>query len=325
MVHNYPTTPRALVYSGAGAGSRSVNSAVDALRKSLNPSKVRSVETIDAESVLTSNWESDCIVFVMPGGADLPYCRDLGKTIQCEDGTVSGIKKIKRWVEEDGGFYLGLCAGAYFASGMVEFERGNGAMEVVGERELKFYKGTAKGAVFPGFCYETEAGAVAAHVRYVDPESSLDACGRIRDDIPVQWKSCRDYVNGGPYWLCQNNTETLRINSVDTGADVEILATYPEKNHAAAAIRCPVGKGLAVLCSSHPELDSETYLHGAVEMISDHVERLKQDIGHPDLSHNQAYLQHVQKLVQTLDCNANKRKDLFRLLLSAGGLKTYLR
>lgn len=305
---------KALVYNGPGAGSRSVNSAMDALRRSFQSSKgTITVDTIDARAVLSDRWQEDCLCFVMPGGADVPYCRQLGR---------DGMERIRSWVEDDGGFYLGLCAGAYFASGNVVFARGSPDLEVIGERFLKFYRGTACGPVYPGFCYETERGAVAAPVRYLDWEESIDMDGRIRDE--VTWQSCRDYVNGGPYWLCQNDErEVLRIHSVHPVLDhVEILATYPEKNHAVSAMKCTVGKGCAVLCSSHPELDSSTFLHGDVAAISDHLE--KQTTSNVPSHYTPVYLHHVQALTRELDANNAKRHELWKLLLAAGGLKAHL-
>lgn len=42
---------------------------------------------------------------VIPGGRDLPYCRDLNGYIN---------DRIIRYVKE-GGVYMGICAGAYYA------------------------------------------------------------------------------------------------------------------------------------------------------------------------------------------------------------------
>ena len=80
----------------------------------------------------------------MPGGADLPYCTHLNG---------HGNSLIRGFVES-GGSYLGLCAGAYYGCGHVEFELGNPSMEVQGPRELRFFPGTAKGSVYKGFDYE---------------------------------------------------------------------------------------------------------------------------------------------------------------------------
>ncbi len=65
--------PTALVYAGEGAGSRSVLSAVEALQKAT----LLHVQTISAEATLRGAWAADARLFVMPGGADLPYCQRL--------------------------------------------------------------------------------------------------------------------------------------------------------------------------------------------------------------------------------------------------------
>ena len=96
-----------LVYDGEGAGSRSVLSAVESLRDSLSlqvkvafqprcPFETRhepkltacsfqlqdwgccvQVEKLGPEKLLSGTWRDDCLMLVMPGGADLPYCRQL--------------------------------------------------------------------------------------------------------------------------------------------------------------------------------------------------------------------------------------------------------
>jgi len=39
-------------------------------------------------------------------------------------------------------------------------------LEVKGSRELGFFPGVARGAVYPGFTYQTEAGTIAAPIKY---------------------------------------------------------------------------------------------------------------------------------------------------------------
>lgn len=109
-----PTTdarPAAYVYAGEGAGSRSVLSAVEALQLATT----LHVQTISAEATIQGNWTDHAALLVMPGGADLPYCR-------CLNGI--GNQVIRRFVQQ-GGAYLGLCAGAYYACAAIEFEPGH--------------------------------------------------------------------------------------------------------------------------------------------------------------------------------------------------------
>ena len=94
-----PVRSEVLVYSGEGAGARSVASAVQSLRTELLPQTlVREVSTLE---LLGGKWLQSCATLVMPGrssiqiacagngfrtlhqsvsragGADSPYCRDL--------------------------------------------------------------------------------------------------------------------------------------------------------------------------------------------------------------------------------------------------------
>jgi len=91
---------------------------------------------------------------VMPGGRDRPYQASLGE---------EGARRIRQFVEQ-GGSYLGLCAGAYFASARVLFQPGTD-MEVDEQRPLAFFPGTAWGAVTgPEFKYSSEAGTAGVNL-----------------------------------------------------------------------------------------------------------------------------------------------------------------
>jgi biotin--protein ligase len=158
--------PRVLVYSGPGAGARSVLSALHALRRALAPRVA--VEPLSAAALLDGAWRASAAALVMPGGADLPFCATL-------DG--AGVDLIREFLEEQGGAYIGLCAGAYFASTRVEFEVGDAALAVVGARELALFPGAARGAVAPGFDYASEAGAAAAALRFRPASGGAPAGG----------------------------------------------------------------------------------------------------------------------------------------------------
>ena len=74
-------------------------------------------------------------IFVMPGGADLPYCKKLNGI---------GNEKIRKFIE-DGGFYIGICAGAYYACKRINFKGKD--YDVSGDRELGLFEGTAEGSL----------------------------------------------------------------------------------------------------------------------------------------------------------------------------------
>ncbi len=64
------------------------------------------------------------------------------------------------------------------------------------------------------------------------------------------WKGCEDYINGGPAFVSLDGTSLLH----QPPNGVQVLATYPDRGDAAAALLCAVGQGRAVLCGTHPEL-----------------------------------------------------------------------
>ena len=150
-----------LVYSdgGMGASEVSVSMTVSSLKKVLgqirHPSSGIAVETTTAKEVISGTLSESCCLLVMPGGRDLPYVEKLkGK----------GNENISHFVKNGGG-YLGICAGAYYSCSRVQFARGDPLLEVVGPRELSFFKGISQGPVFPGFDYSSRRGAVAADLQ----------------------------------------------------------------------------------------------------------------------------------------------------------------
>lgn len=64
------------------------------------------------------------------GGYDLGLIKALGET---------GMTNIRNFIH-DGGSYLGICSGAYFACDRIEFDK-DGPQQVIGDRHLKFFPG----------------------------------------------------------------------------------------------------------------------------------------------------------------------------------------
>jgi biotin--protein ligase len=283
----------AFVYSGPGAGSRSVLSALLSLRQALQPHV--QVETLGTEALLEGHWLQSCVVLIIPGGADLPYCRHL-------DG--AGTRLIRRFVE-DGGAFVGLCAGAYFASSRVEFEP-DSPLEVVGDRELAFFPGTARGSVFPGFDYASERGAVAAALSVRGDFGGISS--------PADWWMCDDYANGGPAFELSSGAVLAAEAPVE---GVTLLATYDaERDHAAAAVACRVGQGCAVLCGTHPELP-----HGWLAPAAWRADA----VGGEAPAQDAAHAAHVARLREQLEASGAGRWRLWRTLLTAAALEGLLR
>ncbi|PJF38099.1 MAG: biotin--protein ligase, partial [Phototrophicales bacterium] len=75
-------------------------------------------------------------LFIIPGGADRPYTQKLNGI---------GNKRIREYVET-GGTYLGICAGAYYGCGTIEFQKGTSSA-ICENRELQFFDGIGTGCL----------------------------------------------------------------------------------------------------------------------------------------------------------------------------------
>ena len=160
-------------------------------------------------------------MFVLPGGADIPYTKWLnGK----------GNEKIRTYVEK-GGSFLGICAGSYYAGNFVEFALGT-PLEVKGVRELAFFPGTVKGPILAPYDYETSSGVRAAKISW-------------KGGAPFKTNSTFVvYYNGGGYFAEAAREEHTKI-----------LASYSLGNDFPAIIEIQVGKGKAILSGVHFEYD----------------------------------------------------------------------
>lgn len=221
-----------LVYSGNGSTVESVRHCLYTLRRLLSPNYA--VIPVTGDMIIKEPWQSTCAALVFPGGADQGYCRTLNG---------AGNRRIRHFVEQ-GGKYIGLCAGGYYGTARVEFEVGNRLLEVVGDRELAFYPGTSRGCAFSGFVYHSEKGARAS-------ELSVNKAALASGSIPNVLKS---YYNGGGVFV-----DAPKF--ADKG--VEILAEYNDDldvdagQGRAAIVFCKVGEGAALLTGPHPEFASQ--------------------------------------------------------------------
>ncbi|RHZ48507.1 biotin--[acetyl-CoA-carboxylase] ligase BPL1 [Aspergillus thermomutatus] len=219
---NSPPSP------GNGTTVESVRHCLYTLRRLLAPHYA--VIPVTADMLIKEPWTLTCALLVIPGGADLGYCRSLNGT---------GNRRIEQFVKR-GGAYLGFCAGGYYGCQRCEFEVGDKTMEVVGDRELAFFPGICRGGAFPGFVYHSEAGARAADLKV--SKDVLNA-GVVPDGFKC-------YYNGGGVFVDA---------SLYADKGVEVLASYTEELNvdpgtgAAAVVYCKVGEGAAILTGPHPE------------------------------------------------------------------------
>jgi len=197
-----------LIYTDAGTSTDSVNALFNYFHQ-------ENTHCVTGSDLQKNNWIKSTGLLIIPGGRSLPFYKKLG---------TAGNQNIKKFVEQ-GGCYLGLCAGAYYACQETIFAKGL-PLELILPGELNFFKGRAIGPVFADkqFAYHSENGARTVEVICHDQQIYSV------------------YFNGGCYF---ENAEQFK-NS-------EILAGYVS-NKKPAIIACAYGKGRAILSGVHPEL-----------------------------------------------------------------------
>jgi biotin--protein ligase len=222
------------LYSGPGAAIESLSQTLATLQELvLVPC---TVHKIGFRELKGGAWTQDAALLVMPGGADIPYTKYLSG-----DGTT----KIREFVEK-GGSYLGICAGAYFASAKITFEAGN-PFEVQGTRELKFFPGTAEGPVLAPYDYNSNSGARVAELRVKG----------LKDPV-------FSHFNGGCHFVGAEKIPGIIVH-----------ATYGDTGKA-AIIHMNIGKGQVILSGVHPEFSprlmnhQDPYLRPIAEKLSLH-------------------------------------------------------
>src|SRR6476620_3369467 len=99
------------IYQDDGVSDESLSQTITTFQHMLAPAYF--IKTINAHEIIEGEWVQDAALFVMPGGSDLPYVRKLNG---------AGNQNIKDYVK-NGGSYLGICAGAYYAAAYVEFDK----------------------------------------------------------------------------------------------------------------------------------------------------------------------------------------------------------
>ncbi len=214
------------IYKGPGVSPESLLQIKTALKNFVHPSYL--IKEIEPSEVISGNWTKDAALFIMPGGADIPYCKSLSP---------QGNKVIRDYVEEGEGFYLGICAGAYYGAENIVFAPGT-PLEVMGKRDLSFFPGRAEGPVLAPYDYKVNSGARVASVKWMNQDSDLSK----NSILPA-------YFNGGCYFV-----EAHKFPEVIS------LASYVEPDGTedkVAIVEIKIGKGRALLSGVHFEYDSE--------------------------------------------------------------------
>lgn len=201
------------IYNGPGVSQECFKQTGSAI-KELLPQYY--IESMSPSQLIHDSWECNTALFILPGGADMPYLHHLNGR---------GNQKIRNYVEE-GGAFLGICAGSYYAGSFVDFAK-NTTQSIQGNRELAFFPGIVKGPLVP-YDYFSQTGARAAKLFWNTQQGFTNG------------KEFTLFYNGGGYFVDASHYK-----------NVNILAFYEKK--LPAIIQCKVGKGLAILSGVHFE------------------------------------------------------------------------
>lgn len=205
------------VYNGPGTSQKCIQHTLHTLK--LLTDDAFQICEIDAKTLATESWKQECALLVIPGGRDIPYCRWL-------NGAAN--KNIASFVAQ-GGSFLGICAGSYFAGNFVEFAKGT-IQEVRGARELGFFPGKVTGPLFGPYDYSSYRSIHLDQLTWYDES----------------FTSCPLVYNGGGYFV-----------DAWTAPETKVLATYSLGCNYPAIIECRYGLGKAILSGLHFEYDPD--------------------------------------------------------------------
>ena len=215
-----------LVYYDEGASLRSCQNLCRLLSDILPKDQYR-IAKVTSQELTMGHWQENTALLAFPGGQDIPYHRKLSGI---------GTHHIKSFVEQ-GGAYLGICAGAYFGAKSFVFEKGT-EIEVIAERELGFFPGMAQGSALGSgkFCYLSEQGAESCKVLWQEQGSD-----------PIVFYS---YFNGGCFFV-----------DPEQYPQIESLAYYQHAECKSSAIVLNrIGKGCALLSGVHFEYSPQNLI-----------------------------------------------------------------
>lgn len=202
------------------------------------------------DAVISNEFLEYCDLWVMPGGADKPYCEALNG---------QGNKNLRAFIES-GGRYYGTCAGAYYAADNLLFDEQNPTRMINEPRELKFFPGQARGPLFVPFPEGGSCPALIALSAYADHGGDPD---QVMPD-----NNFTAYYYGGPFFdyprKKDKGCKVLAYYPISKSLEKTLylrpeMAAYWVKNPPALAaiLSIKIGKGHAILTGVH--LENTTY------------------------------------------------------------------
>ena len=193
--------------------------------------------TLCTSSMIVDGYLDNQQLLIIPGGADLYFCEKLnGLGNQC----------IKDFVT-NGGSYLGICAGAYYACSQLDW----GCGEIAGRRELSFYNGKATGPVHE-WIENKEDTYKGSWVKAIEIETS-------------QEQRFLSQYNGGPIFEETKNSD--------------VIARYSDlENIPPAIVAGKFGNGQYILSSPHIEKFGHSLSDGLYKHLNNSYEWEKKEI-----------------------------------------------
>lgn len=192
--------------------------------------KNHEVSFIYEEEIHKGHLNTGIDYFIMPGGSTSQMLKELKPF---------GVELIQSYVKA-GGFYIGLCAGAYLASRWVDFQ--SEQLTLKKKRPLDFYPGLQKGP-------------------YLGDYSSLDNSGFRCVNVLFEGQKISAYLNGGGVFI-----------SPEKYKNVQILGRY--ETGGVCAVECNYGKGKAFLSAVHLEYQPQLLIKDEYVHVED-IERLR--------------------------------------------------
>lgn len=175
-----------------------------------------STQRIFAADLNSDNWEKETDAIIFPGGYSYNYQLAI---------SLDAIDQIRAYVA-NGGSYIGICAGAYFATKTVEWEGGSYPYE------LGLFDGIATGSL----------DYIAPWPEFTMTNLTLDKTNPINTDSQ---ENLTVLYYGGP------------IFTPNPGVEVSTLATWNEANNTAAIINFEYNNGRVLLLGPHLEIEED--------------------------------------------------------------------
>ena len=189
------------------------------------------VSKIDAGDIKAGKLGNDVLAFFMPGGRADEYYAKL---------FVDGNTKIRDYVA-NGGMYLGICAGAYYACREVRFEEDVDHLKVYGKYGLNLLNCVAKGTL------HKELG-ITRFAKHPSSMAIVDLRGGVKNTTYAS------LYHGGPFF---DEIE----GKYETVADYILCdKTYKKENETKHAIvSCDFGRGKVLLSGVHFEVGPKEF------------------------------------------------------------------